>query len=175
MSTKADYVRSQGQSRTHHCHWPGCEKQVPPAMWGCKTHWFKLPANLRAMVWSTYRPGQHPWLSTLWDEFGLRPKPRQAKYIFHADAHGGYLMPVDLFQFGFQAKKRTGIYMVGCRPSQAPAMPMRLGEATHTIGLSGRDATRRRVGPRSPRASSIAPLQMAEWLVELARRSKREQ
>lgn len=25
MSTKADYVRSQGQTRDHHCHWPGCD------------------------------------------------------------------------------------------------------------------------------------------------------
>ncbi len=56
--TKADYVRSQGQTRSHHCHWPGCDKQVPPAMWGCKAHWFKLPAGLRARVWATYRPGQ---------------------------------------------------------------------------------------------------------------------
>lgn len=55
---KADYVKSQGQNRNHECHWPGCGKQVPPAMWGCKTHWFKLPARLRAQVWSTYRPGQ---------------------------------------------------------------------------------------------------------------------
>lgn len=58
MSSKADYVRSQGQTRGHTCHWPGCEKQVPPAMWGCKTHWFKLPATLRARVWRAYRPGQ---------------------------------------------------------------------------------------------------------------------
>jgi len=41
MSTKADYVRSQGQTRNHHCHWPGCDKQVPPAMWGCKGHWYR--------------------------------------------------------------------------------------------------------------------------------------
>ena len=58
MSTKADYVRSQGQTRRHHCHWPGCTQQVPPAMWGCKGHWFKLPASLRARIWATYRPGQ---------------------------------------------------------------------------------------------------------------------
>ena len=58
MNAKADYVRSQGQTRKHHCHWPGCDKQVPPAMWGCKAHWFKLPADLRAKVWATYRPGQ---------------------------------------------------------------------------------------------------------------------
>lgn len=55
---KVAYVKRQGQTRDHHCHWPGCDKQVPPAMWGCKAHWFKLPAGLRAKVWATYRPGQ---------------------------------------------------------------------------------------------------------------------
>jgi len=42
----------------HTCHWPNCGKEVPPAMWGCKTHWFRLPANLRARIWATYRAGQ---------------------------------------------------------------------------------------------------------------------
>lgn len=55
---KAEYVRSQGQTRDHHCHWPGCEKQVPPAMWGCKQHWFQLPLRLRNRIWATYEPGQ---------------------------------------------------------------------------------------------------------------------
>ena len=55
---KAAYVRSQEQTRAHHCHWPGCDKQVPPAMWGCRTHWFTIPAGLRARIWATYRPGQ---------------------------------------------------------------------------------------------------------------------
>lgn len=27
-------------------------------MWGCKPHWFKLPAALRQDIWDTYRPGQ---------------------------------------------------------------------------------------------------------------------
>jgi hypothetical protein len=55
---KVRYVKSQGQSRRHHCHWPGCNAQVPPAMWGCKAHWYALPANLRAAIWQTFRPGQ---------------------------------------------------------------------------------------------------------------------
>lgn len=42
----------------HHCHWPGCTKEVPPKMWGCKEHWFTLPKSLRDQVWATYRPGQ---------------------------------------------------------------------------------------------------------------------
>ena len=57
-NNKADYVRRQGQSRNHECHWPGCETQVPPAMWGCKKHWFKLPKSLRDKVWNAYVPGQ---------------------------------------------------------------------------------------------------------------------
>lgn len=27
-------------------------------MWGCRQHWFSLPARLRAKIWATYRPGQ---------------------------------------------------------------------------------------------------------------------
>lgn len=56
--SKADYVRRQGQTRNHHCHWPGCDAQVPPAMWGCKKHWFALPKALRDRVWRAYRPAQ---------------------------------------------------------------------------------------------------------------------
>lgn len=56
--TKAEYVKKQKQNREHHCHWPGCGKQVPPALWGCKEHWFKLPKSLRGLIWATYRPGQ---------------------------------------------------------------------------------------------------------------------
>lgn len=57
-SDKVQYVKSQRQTRNHDCHWPGCGKQVPPAMWGCKAHWFTLPKLLRDRIWQTYRPGQ---------------------------------------------------------------------------------------------------------------------
>ena len=60
---KVNYVKSQTQSRKHTCHWPGCNKQVPPAMWGCKTHWFKLPKYIRDEIWLTYRPGQETSLT----------------------------------------------------------------------------------------------------------------
>ena len=42
----------------HFGHWPGCDKEVVPAMWGCKPHWFKLPKVLRNRIWATYKPGQ---------------------------------------------------------------------------------------------------------------------
>lgn len=42
----------------HTCHWPGCELEVPPKLWGCAKHWFRLPKKLRDEVWRTYVPGQ---------------------------------------------------------------------------------------------------------------------
>lgn len=51
-------VRTTQKPSAHTCHWPGCGKAVPPAMWGCKGHWFKLPKVLRDRIWETYRPGQ---------------------------------------------------------------------------------------------------------------------
>ncbi len=42
----------------HTCHWPTCNVEVPPKLWGCKNHWFKLPKRLRDRIWVTYKPGQ---------------------------------------------------------------------------------------------------------------------
>lgn len=55
---KVNYVKAQPGDGQHTCHWPGCGKIVPPAMWGCKKHWLKLPYHLRRRIWATYRPGQ---------------------------------------------------------------------------------------------------------------------
>jgi len=55
---KVAYVKRQGQTRDHECHWPGCGVQVPPAMWGCREHWMRLPKRLRDLLWDTFRPGQ---------------------------------------------------------------------------------------------------------------------
>lgn len=58
LGAKAQHVRQAKQTRPHQCHWPGCEKPVPPAKWGCKAHWFKLPKAIRDAIWRAYRPGQ---------------------------------------------------------------------------------------------------------------------
>jgi len=42
----------------HTCHAPGCNRLVPPNMWGCKPHWFALPQKIRDAIWREYRPGQ---------------------------------------------------------------------------------------------------------------------
>lgn len=60
---KFEHVRRASQTRAHHCHWPGCPRQVPPAQWGCRMHWYRLPKHLRDRIWSTYRAGQEATMS----------------------------------------------------------------------------------------------------------------
>lgn len=43
---------------SHRCHAPGCETEVPPKMFACKRHWFKLRKPTRDAIWREYRPGQ---------------------------------------------------------------------------------------------------------------------
>lgn len=55
---KAAYVKDAKVSGGHTCHWPGCTTEVKPAFWGCKTHWYALPTDLRNKIWMAYVPGQ---------------------------------------------------------------------------------------------------------------------
>lgn len=58
ITTKVTHVMRAGQTRAHRCHWPDCPVEVPPAMWGCRAHWYSLPKHFRDAIWATYRPGQ---------------------------------------------------------------------------------------------------------------------
>ena len=62
MSPKVRHVLAAKQNRYHTCHWPGCGKQVPPAKWGCREHWYSLPVHIRHAIWHAYEIGQedHP-------------------------------------------------------------------------------------------------------------------
>lgn len=42
----------------HWCHWPGCEQQIPPRLWGCGKHWGMLPKHLQTKILDAYRYGQ---------------------------------------------------------------------------------------------------------------------
>lgn len=73
---KFEHVRQVKQTRSHSCHWKGCNRQVPPALWGCKRHWYKLPHFLRTKIWAVYVPGQ---------ERTLTPSPEYLKVAHEVD------------------------------------------------------------------------------------------
>jgi hypothetical protein len=43
---------------THRCSWPGCTLRVDPHLWGCRVHWFRVPADLRRELQRHFVPGQ---------------------------------------------------------------------------------------------------------------------
>lgn len=44
--------------RVHLCGWPDCRRPIPLNEWGCKTHWFSLPKELRDEIWQAYNRGR---------------------------------------------------------------------------------------------------------------------
>lgn len=46
------------RASTHTCHANNCETKVPPAMFMCRKHWFKLTTALRHELLDAYEPGQ---------------------------------------------------------------------------------------------------------------------
>lgn len=42
----------------HFCHAYGCQVEVEPKMFMCRSHWFRVPKELRDRIWALYRPGQ---------------------------------------------------------------------------------------------------------------------
>jgi hypothetical protein len=108
---------------------------------------------------------EHPQLTTLWKVAGL-PEPGSR------DDHGGWTLVIDQNWWGHRARKRTRLYVVGCEPHEVPAIPLVLGEATHTVGLwSGRNKATCRPGI-AKREYEHTPTELAAWLVDLARRCK---
>jgi hypothetical protein len=106
---------------------------------------------------------EHPMRSTLWLVAGL-PEPGDR------DEFGGWTLVVDQNWWGHRARKRTRLYICGIEPADVPRMPMKLGEATHTVGLwSGRDKATCRPSIGKPEYEGTPP-ELAQWLVELALR-----
>jgi hypothetical protein len=113
---------------------------------------------------------EHPEASQLWEDQSL-PAPGER------DSWGGWTLPVHQYWWGHRAQKKTLLYIVGCEPSDVPAMPLRLGTSDCVIRLDTRraDGTYVRRGdpdykPRLQEAEREGtPPEFAAWLVELAR------
>ncbi len=112
---------------------------------------------------------EHPKDSLLWNF--CEPPGRIDKF-------GGWLFPINQFDFGHRATKKTFLYIVGCKPKKIPEFPLLLGEATHVCGAGGRrrDGSRLKKGnpgwrPEITKAErEHTPPMLCDWLVELARR-----
>lgn len=154
-------------------NWQGGSPVVahPPCRaWGQLRHWAKpQPGEKELAIWAVHQVRQyggvleHPARSTLWPEAGL-PEPGDT------DQWGGWTLVIDQNWWGHRARKRTRLYIVGCRPGDLPVMPLALGEAPCTLGLySGRNRRKCRPSITKPEREAT-PEALAKWLVETARR-----
>ena len=108
---------------------------------------------------------EHPQKTTLW-------KAQRLPDIGVLDQFGGFTVVVDQNWWGHRARKRTRLYVVGCARESVPLMPLKLGEATHTVGLwSGRNKAECRPSVSKTEYEHTPP-DFCAWLVELARRCK---
>jgi hypothetical protein len=107
---------------------------------------------------------EHPAGSRAWPHYGLPPRGRMP------DAFGGWTAEIRQVDWGHRAEKRTWLYIVGAGPDDLPAMPqprqhtavvVRMPECRtfEILGKAEREHT---------------PPQLAEWLVDLARRCARK-
>lgn len=148
--------------------WPGGVPVVahPPCRaWGRLRHFANpRPGEKELALWAVdqvRRFGgvlEHPNASTLWPAAGLPPPGER-------DEWGGWTLPVHQNWWGHKAEKSTLLYIVGCEPSQIPAMPLVLGEPTHVVQSRKRTASR----PHITKAErEHTPPAFAKWLYDLA-------
>ena len=163
--------------------WPGgCQVVAHPPCraWGRLKHFARPRADEKDLaVWAVAQVRkwggvlEHPAGSSLWPVVGLPA-------FGCCDQHGGWTLPILQQSFGHRAAKKTLLYIVGCKPSSIPALPLILGDAPCIVGTSCRrdDGTKiRRGDPRfrmevTKKEREHTPKDLAIWLCELARRCK---
>lgn len=105
---------------------------------------------------------EHPAESTLFNHCRM-PHPGE-----FPDEFGGWTLEIEQFYWGHRAEKATWLYIVGGSPSGIPAIPRRTGKPMHCVRPT-------RSYPRFPSITKAerehTPPPLAEWLVELARRT----
>lgn len=118
---------------------------------------------------------EHPESSTLWADQSLPLGTER-------DGFGGWTMPIHQWWFGHRAQKRTWLYIAGIEPHELPPYPLRLGVSDCRIRLDKRraDGTHIRKGDSDYQPLLNAaerehtPIDLAEWLVEVARLCKKQ-
>lgn len=139
----------------------------PCRAWGRLRHFANpRPGEKELAIWAVDQVRkfggvlEHPASSTLWPAADL-PAPGAV------DAWGGWTLPIHQNWFGHRAQKSTLLYIVGCKPADLPVMPMVLGEATHVVQSRKRHDHRPHI---SKPEREHTPVELAEWLCEVARR-----
>lgn len=106
---------------------------------------------------------EHPAESTLWAHCGL-PLPGRAP-----DRFGGWTAVIRQCDWGHKAEKLTWLYIVGVHPDDLPALPPSADPVGVIKPQRGVPRDARKIVTKREREAT--PPHLAQWLVDVARRS----
>ena len=109
---------------------------------------------------------EHPAESTLWAACGM-PTPGRAP-----DRFGGWTAEIRQCDWGHKAEKLTWLYIVGCHPDALPAFPAPREPTGLIKPRRGVPRDGRKIVTKAEREHT--PPELAQWLIELARRCARQ-
>jgi len=135
----------------------------PCRLWGRLAHLYTAPHSEKLLaIWAIIQIRknggilEHPAGSNL---FRYMKIPMDGS----PDQYGGYLISINQHWFGFQAQKRTYLYVLGCSRSQLPAMPICFRAVTHSISYSPNFLV------LDKSKNSVTMLKLCEWLFSIQR------
>lgn len=138
----------------------------PCRAWGRLYKFAKpLPGEKELAIWAVSQVRkyggvlEHPTASKLWAELNL-PLGKEI------DKYGGWTLSINQHWFGHKAEKRTWLYIVGCSPSQIPDYCPNFTPVTHVVCTT---STKHKRPELSKAGRENTPVQMALWLIELAK------
>lgn len=102
---------------------------------------------------------EHPEASTL---FADQQMPKPGEY----DKYGGFTWPINQSDFGHPSRKATWLYIVGIKPNELPAMPFSMSYPISRIGKSKEPG---KPGELNKRYREYTPIELAGWLIQIAR------
>lgn len=136
----------------------------PCQQWGRLKRFARVnPIEKLLAIWALDRVRQfggvleHPRTSDLWKYVSVDATKGY-------DEHGGFLLSVNLHWFGYPAQKKTVLYIVGCKRSELPPIPLNFNAVSKTIGKRTPGMTEIQKTRRSE-----TPGQMIEWFYDVLR------
>lgn len=135
----------------------------PCRLWGRLSHLSKAPKSERLLaIWAVIKVRanggilEHPAGSRLFRKM-LIPLDGSP------DQYGGFVISINQHWFGFKAKKRTYLYIVGCSRSQLPALTLNFDAITHSVSSSPNFLE------LDKKQNSVTVPKLCEWLFEIQR------
>jgi len=116
---------------------------------------------------------EHPAGSRIWEQYDL-PRPGEPPRPQGRSGAPGWSVAVDQVEWGHPTQKRTWLYIVGVEPHEVSTVPPYPGRKPTRVIKPRRTGPTARGTYASKKERFLTPPAFAEWLLEIARRTRVE-